>query len=79
MAEYYVSPNVSANAAPAAAMNAAPMVMSHGANAAPAMTLPAMVKPMAYGPVSAPCHHPLSMEAILVLFILLVIITRICV
>ncbi|WP_309122692.1 hypothetical protein [Paenibacillus sp.] len=77
MAEYYVNPNVShmptanmgptANAAPAA--NVAPL-QAHG----PAMVSPAFAKPV--------CSHVggdrLTAEAILVLFILLVIITRLC-
>ncbi|TLS53403.1 hypothetical protein FE782_03790 [Paenibacillus antri] len=79
MAEYYVNPNVShmptANMGPIANMgptvNAAPAANpSHG----PMMASPAFVKPT--------CSYVggarLSAEAVLVLFILLVIITRLC-
>jgi len=77
MAEYFVTPNVShapAAAAPisnvAPASNAAPLP----AYQAPNMVAPAYAKPMhahGYGAAMSP-------EAVLVLFILLVIITRLC-
>jgi hypothetical protein len=84
LAEYYVNPNVSYTAPLA---NAAPKVNSAPVSyAAPVATpMPSYMSP-AYAAhsmpmTSAPCGgyvHGLSAEAILVLFILLVIITRLC-
>jgi len=73
LAEYFVTPNV----APAANMNMA----APAANAAPAHVAPAMTAPMFAAPAAAPVApygRTLSAEAILVLFILLVIVTRLC-
>lgn len=85
MSEYYVNQN-----APLGAMNAnppaaaAPAFHAPMANAAPTVySAPAKkVYPSAVMPVSttgaAPCGYPMNDIAILVLFILLVIITRLC-
>ncbi|WP_199620504.1 hypothetical protein [Paenibacillus alkalitolerans] len=72
MAEYYVNPNpgyVSPTAANPMANVAA------AANVAPFMTAPANIAPFMAAPVKKPI---LDADAILVLFILLVIILRVC-
>ncbi|MCI3919989.1 hypothetical protein MO973_07055 [Paenibacillus sp. TRM 82003] len=86
MAEYYVNPNVGHTAhVNHAAPNHAPHATQAHANAMPQPThavhanaMPsyaANAMPTAYAP---PYGSPLSADAILVLFILLVIVTRLC-
>ncbi len=79
MAEYFVSPNVSPapNASHAPTVYAAPAANAAPVNAAPNyVPMPHPVSPV-YAKPAYGCSS-LSPEAILVLFILLVLITRLC-